>query len=178
MGETARGPCDAFSMYRLSILFLLSEHYQRRLVKRLIFGHSSNADAELMMIEKLKSVCVYEFSSKIKRIYEDIKSSAAQQDEFNKKYKDNEQGKLVFTLNFGAHFQASISMSKSSRTAAGPFQRPYQISICPRVSNIASKILPISTRRKRDVNDGSSGSITTPRPMWKRVERNACTCSK
>merc|ERR1711892_1111873 len=61
-------------------------------VKRLIFGHSSNADAELMMIEKLKSVCVYEFSSKIKRIYEDIKSSAAQQDEFNKKYKDNEQG--------------------------------------------------------------------------------------
>ena len=73
-----------------------SEHYQRRLVKRLIFGHSSNADAELLMIEKLKSVCVYEFSSKIKRIYEDIKSSAAQQDEFNKKYKDNQQGKIFF----------------------------------------------------------------------------------
>ena len=48
------------------------------------------------MIEKLKSVCVYEFSSKIKRIYEDIKSSAAQQDEFNKKYKDNQQGKTFF----------------------------------------------------------------------------------
>ena len=41
------------------------------------------------MIEKLKSVCVYEFSSKIKRIYEDIKQSAAQQEDFNQKYKNN-----------------------------------------------------------------------------------------
>ena len=68
---------------------LSSEHYQRRLVKRLIFGHSASADAERMMIEKLKSVCVYEFSSKIKRIYEDIKQSAAQQEDFNQKYKNN-----------------------------------------------------------------------------------------
>ena len=30
----------------------------------------------------------YEFSSKIKRMYEDIKNSACQQEEFNKKYQD------------------------------------------------------------------------------------------
>jgi len=67
---------------------LFQGNYTRRLAKRLIFGQSSNTEAERVMIEKLKTVCVYEFSSKIKRMYEDIKNSACQQEEFNKKYQD------------------------------------------------------------------------------------------
>merc|ERR1711953_1454803 len=63
---------------------LFQGNYTRRLAKRLIFGQSSNTEAERVMIEKLKTVCVYEFSSKIKRMYEDIKNSACQQEKFNK----------------------------------------------------------------------------------------------
>ena len=37
---------------------ILSGNYTRRLAKRLIFGQSSNTEAERVMIEKLKTVCV------------------------------------------------------------------------------------------------------------------------
>jgi cullin 2 len=63
---------------------LFQGNYTRRLAKRLIFGLSSNTESEGIMIDKLKTVCVYEFSSKIKRMYEDIKNSAIQQEEFDK----------------------------------------------------------------------------------------------
>jgi hypothetical protein len=63
---------------------LFQGNYTRRLAKRLIFGLSSNTESEGLMIDKLKTVCVYEFSSKIKRMYEDIKNSAIQQEEFDK----------------------------------------------------------------------------------------------
>lgn len=62
---------------------IFQTNYSRRLAKRLIYGHSSSIDAERSMIERLKEVCLYEFTSKIKRMYDDIINSQFQMTEYH-----------------------------------------------------------------------------------------------
>jgi len=63
---------------------IFQTNYSRRLAKRLIYGHSTCIESERMMIGRLKEVCLYEFTSKIKRMYDDIILSQSQMGEYHK----------------------------------------------------------------------------------------------
>jgi len=109
---------------------LFQANYTRRLAKRLIYGHSSSNDAERQMIEKLKGVCVYDFTSKIKRMYEDITKSVTQQEAYNKTVPDTSLGLDVKVLQDGSwpftRTQPSFILPRSLEPHIESYSRFYE----------------------------------------------------
>ncbi|KAA0202702.1 hypothetical protein HAZT_HAZT001419, partial [Hyalella azteca] len=76
---------------------VFQKFYSRHLAKRLIHQQSVSMDLEESMINKLKSACGYEFTSKLHRMFTDMTLSESQNQKFSEFLKDN---KLSLDTNF------------------------------------------------------------------------------
>ncbi|ANB14535.1 cullin CDC53 [Sugiyamaella lignohabitans] len=56
--------------------------YSRLLSKRLVNNSSTSEDAETSMVAKLKEACGYEYTNKLQRMFQDMKTSADLQNQF------------------------------------------------------------------------------------------------
>ncbi|RTG91239.1 cullin 2 [Schistosoma bovis] len=85
---------------------LFQKYYQRMLCKRLVFNYSSMLELEESMINQLKTVCGYEFTSKFQRMFNDVQLSP----ELNRKFNEYLQSKDI-RFTFGHHFHV-LTVSK------------------------------------------------------------------
>ena len=76
---------------------VFQKFYSKMLAKRLVSNNSASGDAEEAMINKLKSSCGYEYTSKLQRMFTDIGVSKTLCDEF-KAYQDS--GGIKLGLDF------------------------------------------------------------------------------
>ncbi|XP_039265598.2 cullin-2-like [Styela clava] len=101
---------------------LFQKFYSRNLAKRLIHGLCSSMYTEESMINRLKSVCGYDFTSKLHRMYNDMRLSA----DLNTKFSDfltkhNEDVNINFNVNV---LQAGAWPLNSTQT---PFHLPQEL---------------------------------------------------
>jgi cullin 3 len=61
---------------------LFERYYKQHLAKRLLSGRNFSEDVERMFIEKLKSECGYQFTSKLEVMFTDIRTSAEEVEAF------------------------------------------------------------------------------------------------
>ncbi|CAG2171181.1 unnamed protein product [Oppiella nova] len=79
---------------------VFQKFYAKMLAKRLIHSQSVSMDAEEAMINKLKQACGYEFTSKLHRMFTDIKVS----DDLNNNFNDYlRQNTLELGINFNIY---------------------------------------------------------------------------
>lgn len=76
------------------------------LCKRLVFNYSSLLELEESMINQLKTVCGYEFTSKFQRMFNDVQLSP----ELNRKFNEYLQSRDI-RFTFGHHFHV-LTVSK------------------------------------------------------------------
>nr|CAH8846410.1 unnamed protein product [Trichobilharzia regenti] len=85
---------------------LFQKYYQRLLCKRLVFNYSSMLELEESVINQLKTVCGYEFTSKFQRMFSDVQICP----EMNRKFTEYLQSKDVH-FTFGHHFHVLTQCS-------------------------------------------------------------------
>lgn len=61
---------------------VFQKFYQNNLARRLVAASSVSEDAEEAMINKLKDVCGFEFTSKLQRMFQDVHLSKDLNDQF------------------------------------------------------------------------------------------------
>eukprot|EP01125_Pyxidicula_operculata_P006088 TRINITY_DN2120_c0_g1_i1.p2 TRINITY_DN2120_c0_g1~~TRINITY_DN2120_c0_g1_i1.p2 ORF type:complete len:738 (-),score=168.52 TRINITY_DN2120_c0_g1_i1:345-2558(-) len=61
---------------------IFEKYYKQHLARRLLLGRSSSDDAERSMIQKLKTECGYQFTSKLEGMFQDMKTSSSTIDAF------------------------------------------------------------------------------------------------
>eukprot|EP00871_Galdieria_phlegrea_P002503 jgi/Galph1/3253/GphlegSOOS_G1926.1 len=62
---------------------VFERYYKQHLAKRLLFGKNFSEDIERIFIEKLKSECGYQFTSKLEGMFTDMKTSAEEVEAFH-----------------------------------------------------------------------------------------------
>lgn len=73
---------------------VFEKYYKQHLAKRLLLNRSVSDDAERSMIQKLKTECGYQFTSKLEGMFTDMKVSADTMDSFKTHVQDLEPGSL------------------------------------------------------------------------------------
>lgn len=73
---------------------VFEKYYKQHLAKRLLLNRSVSDDAERSMIQKLKTECGYQFTSKLEGMFTDMKLSADTMDSFKTYVSDLEPGSL------------------------------------------------------------------------------------
>ncbi|GJD09260.1 Cullin-3A [Galdieria sulphuraria] len=81
---------------------LFERYYKQHLAKRLLSGRNFSEDIERIFIEKLKSECGYQFTSKLEVMFTDIRTSAEEVEAFRSAMED-----LQLSLN-GIEFQVNV----------------------------------------------------------------------
>ncbi|CAH8547685.1 unnamed protein product [Schistosoma guineensis] len=105
---------------------LFQKYYQRMLCKRLVFNYSSMLELEESMINQLKTVCGYEFTSKFQRMFNDVQLSP----ELNRKFNEYLQSKDI-RFTFGHHFHVLTQCSwPISLSGVTDFLLPLELYTC------------------------------------------------
>ncbi|RTG90752.1 cullin 2 [Schistosoma bovis] len=96
------------------------------LCKRLVFNYSSMLELEESMINQLKTVCGYEFTSKFQRMFNDVQLSP----ELNRKFNEYLQSKDI-RFTFGHHFHVLTQCSwPISLSGVTDFLLPLELYTC------------------------------------------------
>ncbi|XP_018651235.1 putative cullin-2 (cul-2) [Schistosoma mansoni] len=105
---------------------LFQKYYQRMLCKRLVFNYSSILELEESVINQLKTVCGYEFTSKFQRMFNDVQLSP----ELNRKFTEYLQSKDI-RFTFGHHFHVLTQCSwPISLSGVTDFLLPLELYTC------------------------------------------------
>ncbi|CAH8529414.1 unnamed protein product [Heterobilharzia americana] len=105
---------------------LFQKYYQRLLCKRLVFNYSSMLELEESVINQLKTVCGYEFTSKFQRMFSDVQLSP----ELNRKFTEYLQSKDIH-FTFGHHFHVLTQCSwPITLSGATDFLLPLELYTC------------------------------------------------
>ncbi|VDP41710.1 unnamed protein product [Schistosoma curassoni] len=96
------------------------------LCKRLVFNYSSLLELEESMINQLKTVCGYEFTSKFQRMFNDVQLSP----ELNRKFNEYLQSRDI-RFTFGHHFHVLTQCSwPISLSGVTDFLLPLELYTC------------------------------------------------
>ncbi|KAI1288072.1 Cullin-2 [Halotydeus destructor] len=102
---------------------VFQKFYAKMLAKRLIHSQSISMDSEESMINKLKQACGYEFTSKLHRMFTDIKLSDDLNHQFSSWCKENHH-------ELGIHFSIFVLQAGAwplQQTAISPFAIPQYL---------------------------------------------------
>ncbi|XP_054166315.1 cullin-2-like isoform X2 [Oppia nitens] len=102
---------------------VFQKFYSKMLAKRLIHSQSVSMDAEESMINKLKQACGYEFTSKLHRMFTDIKVSDDLNNNFNDYVRNN---RIELGINFNIYVLQAGAWPLN-QSALSPFAIPQAL---------------------------------------------------